>query len=340
MSARGPLKPSRRQVLIAGGLCGAGLAAGAAAVFDPSLIAGFKTSDRKGVAFGTIVALKAAHEDAGILEASLDAAWAEMVRVEMAASLFRPQSALSQLNRTGALDNPPALLVDMLKQAIEVAELTGGAFDPTVQPLWLTYDRAYAAGRTASADEVATASALMGWRDISVSHNRIALARPGMALTLNGIGQGFATERCLAVLAGRGISHAFLDTGEIGATGKREGTGPWTAAIADPRRKGECAALARPLHGVLATSGDYATVWSDDYSHHHILDPQTRRSPPVLASVSVIAPCGGLADGLSTAMMVLGPEKSLALARSLPGVEALLITKSGEHAATAGFPLA
>ncbi len=336
MSQHTSWKPSRRNVLIAGGLIGSGVGAGA--MLLPA--AGMKTAQRSGIAFGTKVSLKASHEDAARLDQALDAAWQEIIRVEHAASLFRPESALNMLNRTGALDNPPEALVQMLTEAIGIAHLTDGAFDPTVQPLWRVYADAFAAGRTASEKDIVTASALISWHDIDVGSNRIQLARPGMALTLNGIAQGFATGRCLAVLAGRCIENAFLDTGEIGVAGKRADRSSWTAAIADPRHPGEYVGLARPLSGILATSGDYATVWSSDFTHHHILDPETRRSPPVTASVSVLAQSGSMADGLATAMMVMGPEKSLALARRLPGVEALIITKSGHQFETDGFPRA
>jgi FAD:protein FMN transferase len=334
-------KLTRRKVLIAGGLAAGGLGAlalrGAAGSTEI-------TSERRGIAFGTTVFLKASHKDARTLDAALDAAWAETVQVEHAASLFRPDSAICELNRAGVLVKPPERLVTMLQEALAISEMTDGAFDPTVQPLWRVYDDAHNAGRYATIDEIARASALIGWRDVIVSGEEIRFKRPGMGLTLNGIAQGFATGRCLEVLRAHGIKNAFIDTGEIGAAGSREGTkdkdSGWTAAIADPRKPEEPMALAEPLRGVLATSGDYATVWSSDYTHHHILDPVTARSPFIIASVSVLAHSGGLADGLSTAMMVMGPEKSLALAGRLNGVETLIVTKAGARHMTPGFPLA
>ena len=341
MMRRSVPKLSRRKVLIAGGLAAGGLGAialrGAAGASEIA-------SERRGIAFGTTVFLKASHHDARTLEAALDAAWMELVHVEDAASLFRADSAICRLNRDGVLAAPPARLVDTLKEALAISQMTDGAFDPTVQPLWRLYDDAYQAGVYATSDEIARASALMGWRDVIVSDCEISFKRPGMGLTLNGIAQGFATGRCLEVLRAHGIENAFIDTGEIGAAGTRDGDqgydSCWTAAIADPRKPDEAIGLAQPLHGVLATSGDYATVWSSDYTHHHILDPETARSPFVTASVSVLAQSGGLADGLSTAMMVMGPERSLALASRLTSVEALIIAKSGERHATPGFPLA
>ena len=114
----------------------------------------------------------------------------------------------------------------------------------------------------------------------------------------------------------------------------------WTAGIADPRREGQYVALAQPLSGILATSGDYATTFSADFSTHHIFDPGTLRSPTQMASVSVLAQSGAHADALATAMMVMPAEKSLELARNLADVEVLLVSKQGEVTRTAGFPVA
>jgi FAD:protein FMN transferase len=337
---------SRRKVLITGGIAAGGLASAGigSGAFLSAAGASQITSERRGIAFGTIVSLKASHKDARTLEVALDAAWKELVHVEEAASLFRADSGLCRLNREGVLVAPPARLVELLNEALAISGLTDGAFDPTVQPLWLVYDKAYKAGGYATSDEIARARALIGWRDVIASAREIRYKRPGMALTLNGMAQGFATGRCLEVLRAHGIENAFIDTGEIGAVGARNGDhgkdSGWTAAIADPRKPDEAIGLAQPLHGILATSGDYATVWSSDYTHHHILDPETARSPFVAASVSVLAQSGGLADGLSTAMMVMGPEKSIALAQRLKGVEALIVTKSGARHMTPGFPIA
>ena len=137
--------------------------------------------------------------------------------------------------------------------------------------------------------EIAAVRALIGYRNIAIDGTSVRLARRGMALTLNGIAQGYATERCLKALAAHGIADAFLNTGEIGIAGRRERHEPWTAAIADPRQEGAYIALARPLSGVLATSGDYATAFTADFKANHIFDPETLRSPERMASASVIA---------------------------------------------------
>ena len=88
----------------------------------------------------------------------------------------------------------------------------------------------------------------------------------------------------------------------------------------------------------VATSGDYATSFSPDFAHHHIFDPTSGDSPLELASATVLAPTGILADGLSTVFMVMGTDKALALAAQIHDVDALLIDKSGRVRKTSRFP--
>ena len=89
---------------------------------------------------------------------------------------------------------------------------------------------------------------------------------------------------------------------------------------------------------LVATSGDYQTKFSDDFSTHHIFDPATGRSPTTLSSVTVIAPTGLEADALSIAIFVLGPDNGLRLAASRRGVDGLMVLKDGELVSTPNFP--
>lgn len=330
-------RPSRRQVLICGGLASGLIASRAWTELGgrPAL----KMGHRAGIAFGTTVTLTALHADAERLEAGLDAAWAEIVEVQKAANLFDPGSALSRLNRDGYIENAPFALIELLTAAQGVSALTNGAFDITVQPLWTLYETAHRAGRLPQEAELAAVRDLIGYRNVHIQGTNVRLMTSGMALTLNGIAQGYATQRCLDALAAHGIADAFLNTGEVGVAGTRDGVQPWTAAIAHPRRAGEYIALARPLAGVLATSGDYATSFTDDFAANHIFDPQSLHSPRRMASASVIAKSGAHADALATAMMVMNAEVSVALAQRL-GIEVLLVDKQGGVSKTAGFPSA
>ena len=206
---------TRRQVLRAAlGLGGLAIAGAGASV--PAL----RWQRRDLVGFGTTLSLRAGHADDATLSIALDAAVATLQRIEGQMSLFRADSALSRLNRDGALDAPPSELREVLAIALGVARHSRGAFNPTVQPLWRAFAGAQAQGRLPTAGEVAAARALVDWRDLRVTGGRVRLARRGMGVTLNGIAQGYAADRVRAVLAAHGITDALVDAGEYAPLGR------------------------------------------------------------------------------------------------------------------------
>lgn len=210
--------------------------------------------------------------------AAIDAALKEIERLEGILSLYRPDSALSRLNATGRLDAPPLELVEVLSHAQAMSRLSDGAFDVTVQPLW------EAQGRVTP--EVL---ALVGWQGLEVSPAAVRLARPGMKVTLNGIAQGYVTDRVATLLRGRGYDNVLIDLGEARALGPHPDGRPWRVA---PGAGLEALALA---DGALATSapGD----------RPHIFDPATGRATTApWQSVTVRAASAMQADALSTTL--------------------------------------
>ncbi len=290
---------------------------------------GLREFSTAGMAFGTTVSLRVLHADEQVAHDALVAAMASLHDIDRLMSLYRRDSQLSQLNRTGELRAPDPRFVEVLRAAQATAQLTGGAFDATVQPLW---------DATVEQADLKRALARVDWRKLEVGDDRVRLLGHQMAITLNGIAQGYGADVALAALQAHDIAHALLDTGEFATMGRRDDGQPWTLAVRDPRNDHKSAHVLAADGRVLATSGDYETTFSADFSRHHIFDPKTGKSPQELASVSVLAPTGMQADALSTSFMVMGAEKSLQLARSLDGVDLLCIDKSGATHRTAGFP--
>jgi thiamine biosynthesis lipoprotein len=290
------------------------------------------------VGFGTTLSLQAGHANEGVLSAALDAAVAALQRIEAQMSLFRDDSALSRLNRDGRLNAPPAELRELLAIARDIARRSDGAFDPTVQPLWLAFAGAQAQGRLPTRDEVASARALVGWRGLQLDDDGARLARPGMGVTLNGIAQGYAADRVRAVLLAHGVRHALVDAGEYAMAGRDPAGGRWTLGIADPHAEGRLVARLFADGRCVATSGDDQTTFSADHRHHHIFDPRTGWSPPDIAGVTVAAPSGALADALTKVLFIAGPERAAAAARHW-NVDALWIAKDGRRGATPGLAL-
>jgi FAD:protein FMN transferase len=295
-----------------------------------------QTFRRAGVAFDTGVALTVVGLEERDAEAALDAGFAEIRRLERVAGLSTPGSDIRRLNAEGRLERPDPALLDMLAVADDVHRASGGAFDVTVQPLWIFYDGYAKRGGWPTDDEAAPARALIGQQRVRFGADAIAFERPGMGITLNSLTHGYAADRVARLLAERGVRQAFVDTGEMESLGRAANDREWTAAVRHPRRPDAMLGTA-PVTGCMATAGDYAYTWSEDFSRHHILDPRTGYSPASFACVTVIAPRAVVADALSTAVSVLGPDEGAKLLKHFDA-EAYGVTKAGKVWATPGFP--
>ena len=283
--------------------------------------------------------MKALHSDHKTAAAAYDDAFAELELVEQVMSIYRPQSQLSRLNRDGVLDDPHPYFVEVLETACDMSLRSGGAFDITVQPLWELFASNSKSRGIPEDSAIDRTRQQVDWRRVEISPQRIQLRGAGTAITLNGIAQGFAADRGMAALRARGIQQALINAGEIGALGRNSDGQPWTVGIQHPRQTDAFISLAKLAGRCLATSGDYATTFTDDFRCHHIFDPQTGRSPTELASVSIAAETAMQADALSTTVFVLGAERGSDLVRATPGADAFFVLKDGRTLATEGFPL-
>jgi len=128
--------------------------------------------------------------------------------------------------------------------------------------------------------------------------------------------------------------------GQVYAGGLRDGR-PWRVGVRDPRGGPEDVfATIEATNVSVSTSGDYERFFIvDDVRYHHILDPSTGWPARGLRSATVICAEATLADALSTAIMVLGPDKGLVLAEDLPGVEAVLVGEDGRVYVTSAAPI-
>jgi thiamine biosynthesis lipoprotein len=285
-------------------------------------------------AFGARASVSVRHDDAVRAGIAIEDALSDIRRVDRLMRLDDPRSQVWRLNRDGVLHQPDPHLLAVLDHARALSRLTRGAFDITVQPLW----QAFRDADGLPSEELRThARSLVGWNRVEAGRDRVALRRPGMAITLAGLARGYAADLALAALRRHGIEHALVDTGETAAMGSAADR-PWTRGLPDPRAAQLLAPRVRLDGRCLATSGDYGAAFSPDFLHHHIFDPATGGSPTELASVTVLAPTGLEADGLSTAFMVMGARRSHALVAHLPGVDLLTINKRGVLWRSAGFP--
>ena len=289
-------------------------------------------------ALGSDVSITALHADERIAHAAIDDAFAELETVESVMSIYRPESQLSRLNRDRVLNSPHPYFIEVLNVARETSIASDGAFDITVQPLWKFFAEAQRAKQLPSDQQIAAAQQRIDWQRVEFDADQILLSGEQTAITLNGIAQGFATDRASAALKKHGVERALINTGEIGALGDKAGGEPWRVGIQHPRLADAYISLARLEGRSLATSGDYATSFSADLRANHIFDPRTGRSPTELASVSIAAESATIADALSTAVFVLGPNAGAELVRKF-NADAFFVLKNGRTLATDNFPL-
>ena len=320
-------RPTRRRFLA--------IAAAAAGLPFATVRAGAKMAPLhrwSGVALGAAAEIVLYDPDAARARRLSARCVAEIDRLESVFSLYRPESAISRLNRDGRLKAPPLELVALLAEARTYSERTEGAFDVTVQPLWRLYAAHFARPgadpRGPGDAEHARARALVDYRGIQVEPADVHFARPGMAITLNGIAQGYITDRIATLLQDAGMGDVLLDIGEVRALGRHPDGRPWHVGL---RRAAEPETVVRTVtlsDRAIATSAGIASPFDASGRHHHLFDPATGRPAPGAGQVSVIAPRATMADALSTALAVSPPAQAAAYAARFPGIEVLTDTVS------------
>jgi len=275
----------------------------------------------QGTALGADAELRLYHPDAGTGQRLIAQSLHELRRLEAIFSLYRDDSALSILNRQGFLDHPPADLLRLLSESRRYSELTAGMFDPTVQPLWQLYAGHFSqpgASKDGPApDAVAQALSRVSYAEVLLDSDRIELPRPGMSITLNGIAQGYITDRVTDLLRRGGLERALVDMGEIQGLDSRAAPQAWRVGIADPRDPGRMLTTASIGNQALATSGGYGTAIDAAAQYTHLFDPRTGRARPPYLSVSVMAQSATMADALSTAFSHMPLEATQEVVREL-----------------------
>src|SRR5207237_1898603 len=163
----------------------------------------------------------------------------EIERFERSFSLYRSDSEISRLNEAGRLTKPSPELRQLIEDSQRLGELSGGAFDISVQPLWRLYEAHFWSHTHIQPDIGAraheVARALVDFRRIDSGTASIGFARAGMAITLNGIAQGFITDAIADMLRNGGFESAVVDLGEFRTIGRHPDGHPWRLGIGNGR---------------------------------------------------------------------------------------------------------
>jgi FAD:protein FMN transferase len=262
-------------------------------------------------------------------------AWEEQI------SYFRPTSELSRVNLLAAEEpvelTPP--LFELLRLAMTLYEETAGAYDITSAPLWEAWGFARRSGELPSQAQLAEARSLVGGHLLELDEARrtVRFRRPGVRINLGSIGKGHALDVCGGRLLAAGMADFLLHAGQssVSARGfptpgppqtEPSGGQPWEIGVRHPWKPGRRLAVVRLRDRALGTSGgQFQSFRHRGRRYGHILDPRSGWPAEGVLSTTVVASTAAMADALSTAFYVMGPERSLDYCRTHPGIGAIVI---------------
>ncbi len=295
---------------------------------------------REAAVMGTRIDVELWAGDPAAGEAAIEAVLAEMRRVDALMSHYKPESQLSRVNQRAAQE-PVAVdpeLAGLLLQALQLSDLTGGAFDITYASVGYLYD--YRGHVKPTAQQIESGLAGVNWHFVIVDPlaSTVRYARQGVRIDLGGIAKGYAVDRAIGILQSRGIVHASVTAGgDSRIIGDRFGR-PWMIGIRHPDDEGSVIVRMPLVDEAISTSGDYERYFDEGgQRYHHIIDPKTGRSAGAVRSVTVIGPDATTTDGLSTSVFVLGPERGLELIERIPGVDAIIVRRDGKVVYSSGL---
>ena len=278
---------------------------------------------------------------------ALEAAVSELQRLDALLDRNEPESDLSRLNAAAGSGQPVSLdgeTIEVLRQALDCAAQSNGAFDCTIAPVMDVWGFGGSGDyRVPSAEELTALLPLVDSTQLLLdeSAHTAQLTQTGMEADLGGIAKGYAADRLTALMADYGIESALFDLGSstIAAVGERPSGGPWRVGLRDPKDAQQRLGVLSLQDESLSTSGGYERNFTQDgVTYHHILDPQTGYPAETgLLSVTVVGENAALADAWSTALFVLGEDGARALWESRDDFDYILCCADGRVLVTEGL---
>jgi len=259
--------------------------------------------------------------------------FARLNEIESRMSVFIEGSDVYRINTAAGIEAVEVHTdtFGVIEKAVYFAELSGGAFDPTVEPLIALWDIGGKNPGVPAQEEIDRVLPLINWRDIELDRENktVFLKKPGMALDLGAIAKGYAADEAAAIIKKAGISQAMINIGgNVMAVGEKKDGSLWRIGVQNPLDiRGAYIGITSTREKSLVTSGVYERFFeADGKRYHHIFSPSIGYpADNGLLSVSIITDISMDADALSTAVFILGYEKGRALVESLKGVGAVFV---------------
>lgn len=294
---------------------------------------------KSSIVMDTVVTIQGVSETMSDSEASdvIDEAIDAFYQVERVSSRFDHDSELMQLlQRVGEPVHVSQMLFEQIRFALTIATMTDGAFDPTIGHVLhnLGFNRNYLTGDEV---EAPTADTSVTYRDIKLDEDAstVFLTYPTI-LDLGAVAKGFAAD--LAVRSLTAFDGCCVDAGgDIVVSGANVESEPWRIGIRHPVNQDKLwCTLTIPDGASVCTSGSYVRRSPNSPTQHHIVHPSSGTSSGELLSCTVVAPFAMMADALSTAAFVLGPQRGAELLEACD-VDALFVTSNLEQYTTQGM---
>ena len=273
-------------------------------------------------------------------EKALDEAYSLLDKLDKELSMYNPSSDISKINSNAGIHtvNVSDEAVDAVKDAIRLYDLTDGVFNPLIGPVTHLWKINQADGAVPSRESLDAAIKLSEISNLEIDENKneIFLKTQGCMLDLGGIAKGFASDRIAEQLKNSGVKSALIDLGgNIYTVGRKpEDNSNWNIGVRDPSAPYNSPALVLSVHDTsVITSGGYERfkiIEGKKYSH--FFDAKTGESiTNDLLSATVVTPDGSLADGLATAFMASGYEKSLEIIKKIPADTGVILIRYVEN---------
>jgi thiamine biosynthesis lipoprotein len=297
---------------------------------------------KTGTVMGTHVTITVVARSEAEGSAAIDAAMAELRRLDAMMSLYNNASEITRVN-LGAGKRPVKVsleMIEVVEAAARISDLTGGAFDVTIGPLVVLWQMRLKEKRTPVDAEIAAVSQRVGYKNIVIDkkESTLFLRNPGMIMDFGGVAKGYAADKAADVLGKRGIENGIVAlAGDIRVLGRRPDNSLWRIGVQHPRERDKILTVLGLSNKFVSTSGDYERFQIiHKKRYHHIIDPRTGRPSEGMIFVTVVGDNGAIVDSLTTALFVIGMEKGLELVKKL-GCEAIFEDDTGRIVMTEGI---
>jgi FAD:protein FMN transferase len=302
-----------------------------------------RTVQKTETIMGTQVSITVVAPTAEEGERAVDAGMAEVRRFDAMMSLYKDTSEITKVNLAagkGPVKVSPEM-IEVVKHAVTISELSGGVFDVTIGPLVVLWQMRLKEGKVPSDEEIEGVRPLVNYRNIVVDQktSTLFLKKKGMIMDLGGM-KGYIADRVADLMKRRGINNALIAlAGDIWALGRREDGNPWRIGVQHPRDKDRTLTVLELSDKYVCTSGDYERfVIREKKRYHHIIDPRTGKPSTGVISVTLVGGQGAVIDPLAKIPFILGVEEGMKIVRKL-GVEAIIVDEQGKVISTDGIKI-